>query len=87
MAAKAQSRTNAAEGGDDPVYQPFVKIWLGGEALRGTKRTPMRNTALGNFEIPGLVLSGYAPSASVESSPAKLASACGRGKTANVNSN
>jgi hypothetical protein len=38
MAAKAKSRTNAARGGDGPIYQPFVKIRLDeGPSFRGSR--------------------------------------------------
>jgi len=40
------------KGGDDPVYQRFVKIWLGGAAISLSFRGDAKHRTR-NLEIPG----------------------------------
>lgn len=51
MAAKAKSRTNAAGGGDGPVYQRFVKIQLDEGPSLGLMLRMSRNKSLIQIDI------------------------------------
>src|SRR3954463_1830168 len=57
-ATKVHPRNAPRGRGDARMYQPFVKIWLGGLVVPGhAKHEPqMRNCASGNLEIPGSML-------------------------------